>query len=85
MLVSLSSVEILIVGLNWSNICGILFEILVVIQSICDFVVKTLTDFLSANIVNEFGCGLDTDLGLNLANESVSIDFALVEALECII
>ena len=44
-----------------------------------------MPDLLRADVVNELGCGLDANLGLDLLDEGVGIDLALVEALESIV
>ena len=84
-LIPLGTVEIEVVGLNWGYVCRVFLQILVAIQRIRHFVVEGLPDLLRANVVNKLGCGLNANFGLNLLDEGVGIDLALVEALESIV
>jgi CheY-specific phosphatase CheX len=47
--------------------------------------VLTLTDLLSADVVDEFGCRLYANLSLNLSNKGFSIDLSLIKLLVHII
>ena len=80
-LISLCTVEILIIGLHWGDIGRVLFEILIVIQSMSYLVIHGLSDLLRAYVVDELGSGLDADLGLDLPDKGVRVDSALVEPL----
>ena len=77
--------EIEVVGLHWGNVGRVFLQILVAVQRICHLVVEGLPDLLRADVVNKLGCGLNPNFGLDLLDEGVGIDLALVEALESIV
>jgi hypothetical protein len=58
---------------------------LVAVQRISHLVVEGLADLLCADVINKLGCGLNTNFGLDLLDEGVGINLALVEALESIV
>jgi hypothetical protein len=82
---SLGSVEVLIVGLHWRGISGVLFQIGIVVEGMGNLGVLDLADLLSSNVIYEFRCRLNSDLCLNLLNKSVSINLAGVKSFENII
>jgi hypothetical protein len=41
----------------------------------------TKTDFLCADIVDEFGGRFDADLGFNLLNKGIGVNLATIESL----
>lgn len=82
---SLGSVEILIVGLHWRGISGVLFQIGIVVEGMGYLRVLYLADLLSSNVIYEFRCRLNSDLCLNLLDKSVCIDLASVKSFENII
>ena len=77
--------EIEVVGLNWGYVGRVFLQILVAVQGIRHLVVEGLPDLLRADVVNKLGCRLDSNLGLDLLNEGVGINLALVKALESIV
>lgn len=77
--------EIKVVGLDWGNIGRVLLQILVAVQRIRHLVVEGLADLLRANVIYELGCGLNANICLDLLDEGVGINLALVEALEGIV
>jgi hypothetical protein len=82
---SLGSVEVLIVGLHWRGVGGVLFQIGIVVEGMGYLGVLDLANLLSSNVIYEFRCRLNSDLCLNLLNKSVSIDLASVKSFENII
>ena len=77
--------EVLVVRLHGRHVSRVLLQILVIVERLRHFVVKSLTNLLSSDIVNELRSGFDADLGLNLPDESVSINLALIKALKGIV
>ena len=77
--------EILVVGLHRRHIRRVLLEISVVVEGMRDLPVLDLADLLSADVINEFSCWFNSDLSLNLLDESICIDFACVKSFESII
>lgn len=84
-LISLGTVEIEVVGLDWGYVGRVFLQILIAVQRVRHLVVEGLPDLLRADVVNELGCGLNANFGLDLLDEGVGIDLALVEALESIV
>ena len=84
-LIPLGTVEIEVVGLDRGNVGRVFLQILVAVQRIRHLVVEGLPDLLRADVVNELGCGLYPNFGLDLLNEGVGINLALVKALESIV
>ena len=82
---SLGSVEILIVGLHWRGVSGVLFQISIVVEGMGNLGILNLANLLSSNVIYEFRCRLNSDLCLNLLNKSVCIDLASVKSFENII
>jgi len=82
---SLGSVEVLIVGLHWWGVGGVLFQIGIVVEGMGYLGVLDLPNLLSSNVIYEFRCRLNSDLCLNLLNKSVCIDLASVKSFENII
>ena len=77
--------EILVVGLHWRHIRRVLFEISVIVEGMSDLPVLDLADLLCADVINEFSCWFNSDLSLNLLDESICIDFPCVKSFESIV
>ena len=77
--------EIEVVGLNWGYVGRVFLQILIAVQRVRHLIVEGLPDLLRADVVNKLGCGLNANFGLDLLDEGVGIDLALVEALESIV
>ncbi len=82
---SLGAMEVLVVGLHRRRVRGVLFQIGVVVKGMGDFRVLDLSHLLSADVIYEFRCRLDSDLSFNLLNKSICIDLPGVESFENII
>jgi len=82
---ALGSMEVLVVGLHRRHVSGVLFQIGIVVQGMGDLRVLDLAHFLSADVIYEFRCRLDSDLSFNLLNKSICIYLPGVESFENII
>ena len=77
--------EIEVVGLDRGYVGRVFLQILIAVQRVRHLIVEGLPDLLRADVVNDLGCGLNANFGLDLLDEGVGIDLALVEALESIV
>ena len=77
---SLGPVKVLIIRLHGRHVRRVFLQISIIVESICNLGVLQLTHFLSADVVHEFSCGLDSNLLLNLLDESVGVHLASVES-----
>ena len=77
--------EIEVVGLDRGYVGRVFLQILIAVQRVRHLIVEGLPDLLRADVVNKLGCGLNANFGLDLLDEGVGIDLALVEALESIV
>ena len=72
--------KVLIIRLHRGHVRRVFLQISIIIECVCNLGVLKLTDFLSADVVHEFSCGLDSHLLLNLLDESVGVHLASVES-----